>query len=72
MSVIGYIRVSTVEQNSDRQKESIGEVDELFEGMRSIGQHTCIWNATAFVSGTYIVHLATQKDVRVSKIMLLK
>ncbi|MBT7619267.1 MAG: T9SS type A sorting domain-containing protein [Calditrichaeota bacterium] len=48
------------------------KVDELFEGMRSIGQHTCIWNATAFVSGTYIVHLATQKDVRVSKIMLLK
>ena len=30
MALIGYVRVSTVDQNLDRQIEAIGEVDKLF------------------------------------------
>jgi DNA invertase Pin-like site-specific DNA recombinase len=29
--VVGYVRVSTVDQNLDRQIEAIGEVDKLFQ-----------------------------------------
>lgn len=31
MTLIGYARVSTINQNLDRQIEAIGEVDKLFD-----------------------------------------
>ncbi len=36
MSQVGYVRVSSLGQNLDRQIEAIGDVDELFDFNQSV------------------------------------
>ncbi len=47
-------------------------VHEVFNGSKSIGLHTFIWDASSFSSGIYFVNLSNNKFSKFHKIMLIK
>ena len=48
------------------------EVDMIFEGFQSYGDHSYTWNASSFPSGIYYIRLATENRVTSTKAMLMK
>ena len=48
------------------------EVDMIFEGFQSYGEHSYRWNANTFPSGIYYIRLATENRVTSTKAMLMK
>ena len=48
------------------------EIEQLVNGERSAGTYTVQWNAANYSSGIYFYKLATDKFVKVKKMMLLK
>ena len=48
------------------------EVDVIFEGAQSIGQHSYTWNASNFPSGVYYIRLQAGEMVTSQKALLIK
>jgi len=48
------------------------EVDVIFEGAQSVGQHSYTWNASNFPSGVYYIHLQAGAMVTSQKALLIK
>ena len=48
------------------------EVDVIFEGAQSVGQHSYTWNASNFPSGVYYIHLQAGTMVTSQKALLIK
>ena len=61
----GYVRLSVYNLMGQ-------EVDMIFEGFQSYGDHSYTWNANTFPSGIYYIRLATENRVTSTKAMLMK
>ena len=48
------------------------EVDVIFEGAQSIGQHSYTWNASNLPSGVYYIRLQAGEMVTSQKALLIK
>ena len=48
------------------------EVDVIFEGIQSSGQHSYTWNAEMFPSGVYYIRLQAGSMVSNQKALLIK
>ena len=48
------------------------EVDLIFEGVQSLGQHSYTWNASSLPSGVYYVRLQAGDLASMQKALLIK
>jgi len=48
------------------------EVDVIFEGAQSVGQHSYTWNASSLPSGVYYIRLQAGELVTSQKALLVK
>ena len=61
----GYVRLSAYDVRGH-------EVDMIFEGAQSVGQHSYTWNASSLPSGVYYIRLQAGELVTSQKALLLK
>ena len=48
------------------------EVDMIFEGSQSVGQHSYTWDASSLPSGVYFIRLTYRNENQLKKVLYLK